>query len=155
VAGIEPGKRGVDELTLSDGRGRIVVGGRIQRAELDLHRPSATATDEVETGVDGQSIEPGIEPVRVPETREVTPGPDEGLLDRVARELRVPDNESGCRVQPRERRVDEAREGVMIASLCSPDEVSLVHVRLGVRPPPWWLDSVWRPSSGNRSSGRG
>ena len=84
---------------------------------------------------------------------QVTPGPDEGLLDRVVRELRVPEDQAGCRVQPRERRVDEAREGVMIAPLCSPDEVSLVHVRLGERPPPWWLDSVWRLSSGNRSQG--
>jgi hypothetical protein len=47
--------------------------------------------------------------------------------------------------------VDEAREGVMIAPLCSPDEVSLVHVRLGERPPSRWLDSVWRRSSLNRS----
>jgi len=34
--------------------------------------------------------------------------------------------------QPRERQVDERREGVMIASACPLDENSLVHFRLGL-----------------------
>ena len=54
-------------------------------------------------------MQPGVEPVRVAKARQVAPGPDERLLDRVARELRVPKDEASGRVQPREGRVDELR----------------------------------------------
>ena len=84
--------------------------------ELDLDHPSATTPGEVEAGVDGEPMEPGVEPVRVAQAREVAPGADERLLDRIARELRVPEDEAGGRVQPRDGQVDERGEGVMIAS---------------------------------------
>ena len=81
-------------------------------------------------------MEPGVEPVRVAQARKVAPGSDERLLDRIARELRVPEDESGGRVQPRDGQVDELGEGVMIASPRPYDETSLVHVppRSAARP---------------------
>ncbi|HEV7809712.1 MAG TPA: hypothetical protein VGO64_03860 [Candidatus Limnocylindrales bacterium] len=51
----------------------------------------------------------------------------ESVLDRVARELVVPENQSGRPVQPCDERAGKYREGVMIASLRSLDELSLVH----------------------------
>ena len=110
-----------------------VVAGESIGADLDLDRASSTTPEEVETGVDGQAMQPGIEPVRVAETRQVAPGADECLLDRVARELRVPKDEASGRVQPREGRVDESGEGVMIAPPRAFDELSLVHGRLDCR----------------------
>ena len=49
------------------------------------------------------------------------------LLDRVPRELRVPEDEAGDGLQPRDGRADERREGVMIAPARSLDEIPLVH----------------------------
>ena len=122
--------------------------------ELDLDRAPSPAPGEVEAGVDGQAMEPGVEPVRVAETGQVAPGADERLLDRVARELRVPEDEAGGRVQPREGRVDERGEGVMIAPPRSLDEPSLVHGRLGCATTTAVVfDRVWRRPSGNRSRG--
>ena len=115
------------------------------RRELDLDRTPSPAPGEVETGVDGQAMEPGVEPIRVAQTRQVAPGADECLLDRVARELRVPKDEAGRRVQPREGRVDERGEGVMIAPLRASDELSLVHGRLDcVTTMAVVSDRVWR-----------
>ena len=45
-------------------------------------------------------MEPGIEPVRITKSGQVPPGSHEGVLDRVARELRVPQDEARGRVQP-------------------------------------------------------
>ena len=92
----------------------------------------------IEAGIDGQAMEPGVEPVRVAKAREVAPGADERLLDRIARELRVPEDESGGRVQPRDGQVDERGEGVMIAPPRSDDETSLVHVPPPSAARPWW-----------------
>ena len=89
------------------------------------------AARDVEAGVDGQTVEPGIEPVGVAQDPEVPPGPEESILDRVSREFRVPEDQPGCRVQPRDGQVDERGEGLMIAIPRSLDETSLVHGRLG------------------------
>jgi hypothetical protein len=56
-------------------------------------------------------MEPGIEPIGVAQPRQIAPGSDQCLLDRVSRELGIPEDESGCRVQPRDGLVDELGEG--------------------------------------------
>ena len=100
----------------------------------------------VETGVDGQAMEPGVEPVGITQPRQVVPGSDERLLDRVAGQLRVAEDEAGGPVQPRDGPAGELGEGVMIALPRSLDESSLVHGRLGCGAPMVVvLDSVWRP----------
>ena len=100
---------------------------RAQWRQLDLDRPATTPPGDVEAGVDGQSMEPGVEPVRVAQARKVAPGPDVRLLDRVSRELLVPEDEAGDGLQPRDGRADEHGEGVMIAPACPLDEIPLVH----------------------------
>ena len=72
-------------------------------------------------------MEPGLEAIRIAEGGQVPPGADESLLDRVSRELGVPEDEAGRRVQPRDEPAGEDGEGVMIASHRSLDELSLVH----------------------------
>ena len=98
------------------------------RLELDLDHATSSTPGEVETGVDDQSMKPGVESIRVAQARKVAPGADERVLDRVARELGVPEDQPGGGVQPRDGQVDERGEGVMIASPGPLDETSLVHV---------------------------
>ena len=47
-------------------------------------------------------MEPRIEPVRVTQPGQVTPGSDERFLDRIARQLAVPEDQPGGRVQARD-----------------------------------------------------
>ena len=135
VPGIEALQGPVDELPVGERAGVVGVRRCVDGRELHLDRAPAPAPGQVEAGMDGQTVEPGVEPVRVAKPRQVAPGADEGLLDRVARELRVPENQAGGRVQPRERRVDERGEGVMIALPRAFDEHSLVHDGLAVPRP--------------------
>ena len=76
-------------------------------------------------------MEPGVESIRIPKLREVPPGSDEPLLDRVTCELRVPEDEASRLVQPHDGRAGELGESVMIAFACALDEPSLVHGCLG------------------------
>ena len=105
-------------------------------------------------------MEPGVEPVRVAQARKVTPGSDICLLDRVARELRVPEDEAGDGVQPRDGRDDERVERVMIAPARSLDEIPLVHGRprdASIRPRSRVLAStsptLFPAPAGNRQAG--
>ena len=116
----------IGELAGQVGRGRHVDG-----CQLDLDDATSTSPHLVETGIDDQSVQPGVEPVRVAQAREIAPGADVRVLDRVACELVVSDDQTSDRVQPHEGQVDERGEGVMIAFPSLLDESSLVHVRLG------------------------
>ena len=88
---------------------------------------TAAPPDRVETRSDDEASEPGVEALRVAQTRQALPGPDKALLDRVPRELVVPENQAGCRIQPRDGGAGKRGEGVMIAPLRPLDELPLVH----------------------------
>jgi hypothetical protein len=105
----------------------------MHRCQLDFDDPPSPAARLVETGVHGEAIQPSIEPVGFPKLREVPPGSDQPLLDRIACELRVPEDEASCAVQPHDGHAGEIGEGVMIASPCLLHESSLVHGRLVCR----------------------
>ena len=111
--------------------GVIVDGRGVDLVDLDLDDPPAPPPSKIETGVDGQAMEPGVEPLGVTQPRQVVPSSDKRLLDRIAGQLRIPEDEAGGPVQPRDGPVGELGEGVMIAPPCSLDESSLVHDRSG------------------------
>ena len=69
----------------------------------------------------------GVEPLGIAKSGQVSPGVQQCVLDRVSRELAVPEDQSGRSVQPRDGSASEYGEGVMIASLCLLDETPLVH----------------------------
>ena len=99
--------------------------------------------------------QPGVEPVRVAQARQVAPGSDEGVLDRVARELAVSEDQSRRCVQPREGSAGDRGEGVMIAPSRSLDETTLVHGCLSVlsvrRGTSGRARMLWRRDTANRS----
>lgn len=118
----------VQGVTVGEGRDRIVAARHIDRRDVDLDHPSSPAACLVDRGVGQQSIEPGIEPIRIAQSGKVAPGPDECLLDCVARVLAVEEDQAGGRVQARRGCPCEHSERVAIASPCPLDENPLVHV---------------------------
>ncbi len=105
------------------------VGGRraIRRSEFDLDRPSTATTEDIDARTGDEAAQPPLEPIRIAKRRQAAPCPDEPVLDRVSRELVVPEDQAGGSVQPRDEHTGKRREGVMIASLRPLDEFSLVH----------------------------
>ena len=110
----------------------------MERSQLDLDRPALAAPDQVEAGIDEQSMEPAVEPVHVAQRGQVPPAPDQSLLDGVPRKVGVAEDQACGRVQARDGCAGQRREGVMIASLRSLDETSLVHGRLRMSARPRW-----------------
>src|SRR4051812_18473932 len=146
MPGRQPRKGLVEQLAVGETGRDIDRGWCVDRRELDLDHPPLAAPDEIETRIGEQPLQPGVEPVRIAETGQVAPSADHRLLDGVARELAVAEDQAGGRVQPREAPVDEVGEGVMLALPRSLDESSLVHGRLECGTSRVVvLDRVWRP----------
>src|SRR5215218_5931533 len=90
----------VEELAVGDGRGHVTDGRAIDRRQLDLDRASSPTTRDVDTGMDDQLTQPGVELVGIAERRQVPPGPDETVLDCVTGELRIAEDQPSGGVQP-------------------------------------------------------
>ena len=73
--------------------------GLVDGVDLDLDGAAPAPARFVEAAVHEESMEPGVEPVRVTKPGQVPPGPHQRVLDRVARELRVPKDEARGRVE--------------------------------------------------------
>ena len=120
----------IDKRSLSDRIGEVGDGGLDDLEDLDFDGPPSPTAHLIEAGIDGKSVDPGVEPIGVAEAPQVAPGPEHGLLDGVARELAVSKDQASGRVQPRDRSADELSEGVMIAIPRAFHERSLVHGHL-------------------------
>ena len=100
-------------------------------------------------------MQPGVEPVGVAKPRHVPPGGYQGVLDRISRELAIPEDESCRSVQPRDGRANKHREGVMIAPLRKLDETPLVHRGLSSCAPRWRARMVCRTATADVPAYRG
>ena len=118
MVGAEARERPLDLVAIDDERTEVTDRDVGRGCQFDLDHPTAPTPQDAEAGTHGDTVDPGVERVRVAQPGQVPPGTDECLLDRVARELRVVEDQSGCCVQPRDALEDELTEGVMIASTC-------------------------------------
>ena len=101
MLGRKAGQGAVQRVTVSDESKRIDTAGRREVRERHLDDAPLSAAGFVDGRVHEQAVEPGVEPVGIAQPRQVSPGPDQALLDRVARELGVPEDEASGRVHAR------------------------------------------------------
>ena len=69
VTRIEAPQSGVHELAVGERTGVVGMRGRVDQAQLDLDRAPAPAR-RVETSVDDEAMQPGVEPVGISESRQ-------------------------------------------------------------------------------------
>jgi len=117
----------IEELAVGDDLGDVADLRLVDWRQLDLDQPPAAMAHGVDARSNDQPTKPGLEAIRIAERGQVPPGADESLLDRVPRELGVPEDQAGRRVEPRDEPAREHGEGVMVAPHRTLDELSLVH----------------------------
>jgi hypothetical protein len=125
----ESTKLAPDPVALGDGQGEVGVGGRLlvgQHVQLDDVAASRRLRYAV-TGTDSEPVEPGVPCLGIAQRADVAPRQHERFLDRVLGSVLVPKNEGGCAEQPGNRRSHQGGERVVVAGLCSFDELDL-HV---------------------------
>jgi hypothetical protein len=113
---------------------RVFDGGALERRQFDVEPMPSRTPCLVQTRPDEEAVDPAVERVGVPKRGQITPGPDERVLHRVLRLVRIPKDQSRGGIQTMDRGACQRRKGVMIAPLRSLHEFSL-HVALGVARP--------------------
>ena len=104
LLGLQPVESGVEQFAVGNSRSDVADGLSIERQQLDLDRAAATPPDNVDAGSEHQAMQPGLEAIWIAKGWQAAPGREEPVLDRVPRELVVPEDQAGCRVQPRDER---------------------------------------------------
>ena len=104
-----------DELAVGRGRRPRGSGARARRCSptpRGSRERRALGARLLVAGADEELREPGIEPLRFTEPRELTPGLDHRLLNGVLGRIRVPEDLAGDTEQPLAGRVEGPLEGV-------------------------------------------
>ena len=101
--------------------------------ELDVEAVAPEPARLIDAGADEQPVKPGVEAVGVAQRGQITPGPDERLLDGVLGLVGIAQDQPGGGVQPEDRGACQRGEGVMIASPRPLHEFSLHHAPRGRR----------------------
>ena len=79
--------------------------------------------------MDQDAAAPGLEAIEIPELRQLAPGGQEGVLQRVLCQADVAQDPEGHREQPVADLVHQESEGVTVPFTCPLDEVS-IHLDL-------------------------
>src|SRR5258705_9825630 len=125
LVGVQSSEAPLEFVALVE-RPRVVGGvGHVDLGQLNFNAPASVLADLVVTGANEQPIQPGVEAVRIAQTRKVTPRAQECLLDCVFRAVRITENEPSRRIEATQAGSRENSEGVMIALLCPLNDISL------------------------------
>ena len=99
VVWLEPPEPAVQLVVVIDRMG-VVAGRGIDPDQGNLHGLTSSEPPLIGTGVDDQPVQPGIPALGISEVRKTAPGTDEGILDRVLRLVRIPEDQPGEAEQP-------------------------------------------------------
>ena len=133
MIGREFGERTVERIPIGQQREGVMWRRVVDRCRRDLmtrrfrRRASSIAALTISRWSQASN------PAGISQSRQVAPGPDECLLDRVAGDIAITGDEAGGRVQSRGGCSCKHGKGVAIASLCLFHERPLVHGRSLVR----------------------
>ena len=70
-------------------------------------------------------MDPGVEPVRIAEARQVTPGDHQRVLQGILGPIDIPKDPLGDREEPVTARVDQGHEGRLVTRLRMLDEIAI------------------------------
>ena len=116
------------ELVAVGGEGHAVGDGRrVDGGQFDIEAMAPESARLIDTGADEQPVEPGVEAIRAAQCGQVTPDPNQRLLDGVPGLIGIAQDEPGGSVQPGDRGACQHGEGVMIAPSRSLHEFQLHH----------------------------
>ena len=138
----QPPEAAFELIPIRDGQQVVGRGRSVDRQRPEVGAPTTLARRLGDADVDEHAAEPRVEPVRIAEPSQVTPGDHQRVLDGVLGPIDVAEDAVGDReepVDPGTCQVDECRP---VAPLCRLDEIPIhrstsCHAHGGRRQPYW------------------
>ena len=100
LVGREPAERSIESISIVHRRRLVRPAGSIDGQDPDVRVPGAHPARFRVTGIDEEALQPGVEPVRIAETGQLTPGDHQRLLNGVLGPSDIPEDPLGDRHEP-------------------------------------------------------
>ena len=125
LVGGEPTEPAVELVAIGQGQEIVRCGRVVEREHVEVRDPPALPPGFGDADVREESVDPGVEAVRIAEVRQVPPGDHQRVLQGILGPIDIPEDPIRDRVEaiaPRPDQVDECR---LISSLGRLDEVAI------------------------------
>ncbi len=123
--GSESPKATVELVAISQSQ-KIVGGGRmVERKHVEVRDPSALSPDVGNTDIREESVNPGVEAVRIAEVPQITPGDHQRVLQGILGPIDIPEDPVRDREEAITARANQVDECRLITVLCRFDEVAI------------------------------
>ena len=122
---LQSAERAIHDVAIDDAR-ELVARGVIGKLEdLELGVPATISPRMLDAHVREHALEPEVEPVRIAEVRQVTPGDHQRVLKGVLGPVDITKDPAGDPVQAIETRTHQVHEGDLVAALRRDHELSI------------------------------
>ena len=135
----EPAEGTIDNVTVDDALELVGRRVTIDVEDLELGVPAPVAASVLDAHVREDALDPEVEPVRIAEVRQVTPGDHERVLQGILGPIDITKDPARDREQPIDATAEQVDEGDLVSTLRRDHELSIhrrhsLDVRGGRRP---------------------
>lgn len=129
--GCKPTEAAVELVAIGDADVLVGSDWTLDRHDAEIHGPSALARRRRDADVGEQTMDPGVEPVRIAGARKVTPGDHQRILEGILGQIDVPEDPMRDRKETVAAMADQVDECRLVAPLRRFDEVAIHRRHLG------------------------
>jgi len=122
---LQSAERAVDDVTIDDTRELVACDVIGELEDLEPGVPATVSPRVLDAHVREHALEPEVEPVRIAEVRQVTPGDHQRVLQGILGPVDITEDPSGDREQAIDARAHQVHEGDLVAALRCDHELSI------------------------------
>ena len=122
---LEPSECAIHDVAIDHASKLVARDVVVEVDDLELGVPAPVSACVLDAHVREHALEPEVEPVRIAEVRQVTPGDHQRVLQGILGPIDIPKNPSGDREQAIDARADQVHEGDLVATPRRDHELSI------------------------------
>ena len=151
----EPPEASIELVPIGDRKELVLGDRRIDGEHVQVVDPLAVPADVGHADIGEEAVDPGIEPVRIAEARQVTPGDHQRVLQGILGPVDISEDPVRDREQAAATKADQVDERRLVASLCRLDEIAIHALHRVLTPVGGVVRKYWsvdaRPALENRA----
>jgi hypothetical protein len=125
LVGLEPSEGAIHDVAIDHAGELVARNVVVEVQDLELRVSAPVSPRVLDAHVREHALEPEVEPVRIAEVRQVTPGDHQRVLQGVLGPIDIPENPSGDREQAIDTCADQVHEGDLVAAPRRDHELSI------------------------------
>jgi len=125
LVGGQPAEAAVELVSICDAQQLVLSGGPFHRKHVKIVDALPLPAGLCDADIREEPVDPGVEPVRIAEVRQVTPGDHQCVLQGILGPVDIPKDSMRDSEEPTAAKLDQVDERRLVASHCRLDEIAI------------------------------